>query len=99
MLANKSKLIYFVCHIAHACSSEILIRKRCFDAFLTIMIKSDGTVFSANGRFYNLTIGNLYTNNLKEVWNSNIIAHLRKTLINIGVSLEACLRCCSAFIK
>lgn len=78
---------------------EILIGKRCFDAFSTIMIKSDGTVIPAHGRCYNLTIGNLYTTNLKEIWNSTLIANFRKTLIDNGGLLPACSRCCSAFAK
>lgn len=78
---------------------EILIGNRCHDAFSTIMIKSDGSVIPAHGRCYNLTIGNIYNSNLKEIWNSKIIASFRKKLNDNGGLLPACSRCCSAFVK
>lgn len=71
--------------------------KICNDAFRNIMIKSDGTVIPAHGRCYNLTIGNLYEQNLKEIWNSNIAGEFRRDLINAGGLFPACSRCCSAF--
>ncbi len=74
-----------------------LIGKRCDDVFENIMIKSDGSVIPAHGRCYNLTIGNLYNDNLKEVFNSKIISKFRKDLINHGGLFPACSRCCSAF--
>ncbi len=76
---------------------EELFGKKCNDVSRNIMIKSDGTVIPAHGRCYNLKIGNLYEQNLKEVWNSSVIAKLRTDLNNAGGLLPACTRCCSAF--
>ncbi|WP_421894937.1 radical SAM/SPASM domain-containing protein [Marinoscillum sp.] len=74
-----------------------LIGKRCDDVFENVMIKSDGSVIPAHGRCYNLTIGNLYNDNLKEIFNSKIISKFRKDLISHGGLFPACSRCCSAF--
>lgn len=71
--------------------------KRCRDVFNNIMIKSDGSVIPAHGRCYNLTIGNLYEENLSEIWNSDVISKFRVDLTKHGGLLPACLRCCSAF--
>lgn len=76
---------------------ELLIGKRCHDTFRNIMIKSDGSVIPSHGRCYNITIGNIYKYNLKEIWNSAKISQFRKDLINAGGLLPACSRCCSAF--
>lgn len=76
---------------------EELFGKKCNDVSRNIMIKSDGTVIPAHGRCYNLNIGSLYEQNLKEIWNSNTIARLRTDLNNAGGLLPACSRCCSAF--
>lgn len=76
---------------------DIILGKRCNDVFANIMIKSNGDVIPAHGRCYNLTIGNLYQNNLKEIWNSEIIGRFRKDLIGAGGLMPACSRCCSAF--
>jgi MoaA/NifB/PqqE/SkfB family radical SAM enzyme len=76
---------------------ELLIGKRCNDAFSTIMIKSDGSVIPAHGRCYNLTAGNLYKNSLPEIWNSEILGKFRKDLLSVGGLMPACSRCCSAF--
>ncbi|MES2515729.1 MAG: radical SAM protein [Bacteroidota bacterium] len=76
---------------------EKLYGKKCYDIFTAVMIKSNGDVIPAHGRCYNLTIGNLYQENLKEIWNSKIIAKFRKTVANEGGLLPACSRCCSAF--
>lgn len=78
---------------------EKFIGRKCMDAFSNIMIKSNGDVIPAHGRCYNLTIGNLYELNLKEIWNSSIVKGFRKTLNDEGGLLPACSRCCSAFIK
>ena len=76
---------------------EILIGKNCSDVSRTIMIKSDGTVIPAHGRCYQLTIGNIYHQTLKEIWNSKIISKFRSDLNKAGGLLPACSRCCSAF--
>ncbi|MCP4442040.1 MAG: radical SAM protein [Aureispira sp.] len=73
-----------------------LFGKRCNDAFSNIMVKSDGNVIPAHGRCYNLTIGNIHEQSLKEIWNSEIIAKFRKELNKAGGLLPACTRCCSA---
>jgi radical SAM protein with 4Fe4S-binding SPASM domain len=76
---------------------EELWGKRCNDAFSNIMIKSDGSVIPAHGRCYNVSIGNIYDQNLKQLWNSTELARFRKTLNKAGGLLPACSRCCSAF--
>lgn len=74
-----------------------LVGKICNDVFRNIMIKSDGTVIPAHGRCYNLTVGNIYEQSLKQIWNSGILSKFRKELINAGGLFPACARCCSAF--
>lgn len=76
---------------------EELFGKKCNDVSRNIMIKSDGTIIPAHGRCYNLKVGNLYEQNLKEIWNSNTISKLRTDLNNTGGLFPACSRCCSAF--
>jgi Fe-coproporphyrin III synthase len=76
---------------------EKLIGKICNDVYRNIMIKSDGSVIPAHGRCYNLNIGNIYNNSLKEIWNSKVVSEFRKDLMNAGGLLPACSRCCSAF--
>ncbi len=71
--------------------------KRCNDVFRAVMIKSDGSVIPAHGRCYNLTIGNLYANDLRDIWNSTIMGQFRSDLIGAGGLMPACSRCCSAF--
>ncbi|RPI17135.1 MAG: radical SAM protein [Ignavibacteriae bacterium] len=73
------------------------IGKICNDSFRNIMVKSDGTVIPSHGRCYKVTAGNIYNNNIKEIWNSAAISTFRKTLIKEGGLLPACSRCCSAF--
>lgn len=76
---------------------ERIIGNICNDAFRTIMVKSDGSVIPAHGRCYNLTIGDIHKESLKDIWNSSVIAKFRKTLMDAGGLLPACSRCCSAF--
>jgi len=71
--------------------------KKCYDAFQTIMIKSNGDVIPAHGRCYNLNSGNLYQQTLPEIWNSAVLSKFRKDLNAAGGLLPACSRCCSAF--
>jgi MoaA/NifB/PqqE/SkfB family radical SAM enzyme len=75
---------------------EIKIGKKCLDVFYNIMIKSDGSVIPAHGRCYNVPVGNLYENNLKEIWNSQKMGELRSLLNKNNGLLPACTRCCSA---
>lgn len=80
-------------------SPEIFMGKRCMDVFSNIMIKSNGDVIPAHGRCYNLTVGNLYSQNLKQIWNSTVFGEFRETISDEGGLLPACSRCCSAFIR
>jgi len=61
------------------------------------MIKSDGSVIPAHGRCYNLTIGNIYNDDLNKIWNGEIIKKFRLNLNKNGGLLPACSRCCSSF--
>ena len=76
---------------------EKLVGRICNDVYRNIMIKSDGSVIPAHGRWYNLNIGNIYNNSLKEIWNSKVGSEFRKDLMNAGGLFPACSRCCSAF--
>ena len=74
-----------------------LIGKRCSDIFSNMMIKSDGSVIPAHGRCYNLEVGNLYKQELNEIWNSNQFGSFRKSIMDAGGLFPACSRCCSAY--
>lgn len=76
---------------------EVFIGKRCNDLFRNIMIKSDGTIIPAHGRCYNVPLGNLYENDLAEIWHSQSAGKFRKDIMKAGGLLPACSRCCSAF--
>lgn len=76
---------------------ELRIGKRCNDAFSTLMFKSDGSVIPAHGRCYNTTVGNIYEQSLKEIWNAPVLGKFRKDLLKAGGLFPACSRCCSAF--
>jgi len=76
---------------------EVIIGKKCEAVYLSIMIKSDGSAIPAHGRCYNLKVGNIYNESLKEIWTSSIFGKFRKDLRNAGGFLPACSRCCSAF--
>lgn len=75
---------------------SVKVGKTCLDVYNNLMIKSDGSVIPAHGRCFNVSIGNIYNDELKSIWNSNKIVELRKTLKNNGNLLPACHRCCSA---
>ena len=74
-----------------------LMGKRCHDIFHNVMIKSNGDVIPAHGRCYNLTIGNLYKQSFKQIWNSAEISRFRREVSKAGGLLPACSRCCSGF--
>ena len=76
---------------------HLKIGRGCNDIYRNIMIKSDGSVIPAHGRCYNLTLGNLYNESLKEIWHSKVLQQLRNDLRSSGGLLPACNRCCSAF--
>ena len=76
---------------------EKLIGKMCNDIFTNIMIKSDGSIIPAHGRCYNLTLGNIYEENLNQIWEGRILKKFRTTLHKNGGLLPACSRCCSSF--
>ncbi|WP_430410407.1 radical SAM protein [Kordia sp.] len=90
-IASKEKLYEFY----H--QPEKKIGTMCNDVFTNIMIKSDGSVIPAHGRCYNLELGNMYEENLKQIWNGRVLAKFRSTLSKNGGLLPACSRCCSAF--
>ena len=71
----------------------------CFDVYRTLMIKTDGTAIPAHGRCYNVTVGNMYEQSLKQIWNGKPLTELRTSLKNAGGLFPACTRCCSAFQK
>ncbi len=76
---------------------DTMMGSGCRDIFRNVMVKSDGSVIPAHGRCYNLSIGNMNEQNLKEIWNSAIIKQFRKDIHKAGGLFPACARCCSAF--
>ncbi len=74
----------------------IRVGKTCYDVFNNLMIKSDGSVIPSHGRCFNVSVGNLYESNLKEIWNAEKLVELRKLLNKEKGLLPACTRCCSA---
>lgn len=78
---------------------SVFIGRRCMDIFSNMMIKSNGDVIPAHGRCYNLNIGNLYNDNLKQIWNSAVFTQFRREVAGHGGLLPACSRCCSAFVR
>lgn len=77
--------------------AEKKLGRTCNDVFTNLMIKTDGSVIPAHGRCYNVSMGNVYTNSIAEIWNAQIYGDFRKDLVNAGGLLPACNRCCSAF--
>lgn len=90
-IISKEKLIEFY----H--KPEKIIGKMCNDVFSNMMIKSDGSTIPAHGRCYNLQIGNIHNQSLKEIWQSSVLKDFRINLIKNDGLLPACSRCCSAF--
>lgn len=76
---------------------EKIIGKGCNDIFSNIMIKSDGSAIPAHGRCYNLTLGNVHNETLKQIWQGGQLRKLRTDLNKAGGLFPACSRCCSAF--
>ena len=74
-----------------------ILGDHCAAVFNSLMIKSDGSVIPAHGRCYNLDIGNVYKQNLKEIWNADALKKLRGDLGEAGGLFMGCSRCCSAF--
>lgn len=74
-----------------------MIGNLCNDVYRNIMIKSDGSAIPSHGRCYKVNAGNIYKDNLKQIWNSPDLSSFRKTLVKEGGLLPACSRCCSAF--
>lgn len=76
---------------------EKILGKYCNAVFTNMMLKSDGSMIPAHGRCYNLNIGNLYEQSLKEIWNSSTVSKFRGELMDAGGLFPACARCCSGF--
>lgn len=75
---------------------EVKIGTNCNAVYSSMMIKSNGTVIPAHGRCYNLTIGNIYKEELSTIWESSMLKKLRKNLNTANGLLPGCNRCCSA---
>jgi Fe-coproporphyrin III synthase len=76
---------------------EKFIGKRCMDVFSSMMIKSNGECIPAHGRCYNHKVGNIYNEELTDIWNSASYSSFRKVLSDAGGLLPACSRCCGGF--
>jgi radical SAM protein with 4Fe4S-binding SPASM domain len=75
---------------------ERLIGSRCGAVYNSLMVKSDGSVIPAHGRCYNLTIGDIYKEDLNTIWKSAKLKQLRIDLHKAGGLFQGCGRCCSA---
>ena len=71
--------------------------KLCEDLFANLMIKSDGSVIPAHGRCYNVSMGNIYEQNIREIWTGEGFNDIRRAAMKSGGLFPACSRCCSAF--
>ena len=76
---------------------EKILGYHCNDVFSNLMIKSDGSVIPSHGRCYNLTVGNIYEDSLKNIWNSTTFNKFRGDIMQAGGYFDACSRCCSGF--
>ncbi|MFK7786628.1 MAG: radical SAM protein [Crocinitomicaceae bacterium] len=79
----------------HYLKPEKIMGSHCGAVYSSVMIKSDGTAIPAHGRCYNLPIGNIYQDNLKSIWKSNVLKKLRSDLNEAGGLFAGCSRCCS----
>lgn len=70
--------------------------RRCADAFENVMVKSDGTVIPAHSRCFPVVGGNVYEQDLAEIWNAPAFGRLRADLLAAGGLFPGCSRCCSA---
>lgn len=77
--------------------AEKIIGSHCGAVFSSIMLKSDGSAIPAHGRCYNIELGNIYNESLKDIWDSGVLSNLRKDLKKAGGLFPACSRCCSGF--
>ena len=76
---------------------EVLVGRRCHDAWRAIMVKSDGTVIPAHGRCYRVEAGRVQETPLPVLWNAPALRQFRQALDASGGLLPACARCCSGF--
>ncbi|MBD80611.1 MAG: hypothetical protein CL840_16975 [Crocinitomicaceae bacterium] len=90
-IETKEKLVEFYFQ------TNKLLGKHCHAVFSSLMIKSDGSVIPAHGRCFNLSVGNLYKNDMTEIWNSETFSKFRSNLMSAGGLFPGCSRCCSAF--
>lgn len=91
IITSKTKLLEYYLN------PNKIIGKSCNDVFTNIMIKSDGSTIPSHGRCYNLNLGNIHQNTLKEIWTGSTLNTLRKDLKTANGLFPACSRCCSAF--
>lgn len=87
--ANELEMYYF--------HPEKILGNHCNDVFSNLMVKSDGSVIPSHGRCYNLTVGNIYEDTLKNIWNSPTFNKFRADIMQAGGYFDACSRCCSGF--
>lgn len=75
---------------------EKRVGKACHDVFYNLMIKSDGSIIPAHGRCFNVAVGNIYNEELPQIWNGEGMSRIRKTILKEKGLMPACNRCCSA---
>lgn len=74
---------------------EKILGSHCGAVYSSVMIKSDGSAIPAHGRCYSLDIGNIYKDELKDIWRSPVLKKLRSDLDQAGGLFPGCSRCCS----
>ncbi len=70
-------------------------RKRCFVPWQVAQIIANGNLIPMT-RCFNITLGNIYDQGFKEIWNGEKYRSLRKTLRKFK-AFPACSRCCGIF--
>lgn len=75
----------------------VFVGRRCNDTFSKMLVQSNGDVLPAAGRCFNVKIGNVSERSLPEIWNGDLLAGFRETLVGKGGLLPACSRCCAAY--
>ena len=75
-------------------SERIANRNICLNPFLSVSIKADGTVVPCCYDFFSsISLGNINTERLEDIWNGERINELRKSVISFNNEPELCKVC------
>jgi MoaA/NifB/PqqE/SkfB family radical SAM enzyme len=73
--------------------------RRCTDPWHMLMVRTDGTAIPAHSRCYDVPVGNINTEPIASIWNSEPFRQFRRLLQENGGTLPACARCCGVIGK